>query len=480
MSLDRPAADLLAAAKLWLTTPGTPGGPPVGDMPYLSAALYALATVPTPEVATAAVDPQWRLYLNADWVGSPDRTVPELGRELAHLVWHLLADHAGRAGGLGVTAGTSRAWRVATDVTVHPLVEQLPAGPGPGSGRPVAPAAGPGPGQPAGSSRAHSRPSPLRSMAGARRHALADRHRLVGSAELGLPAGLAAEEYFAILSGLPTEEDPGTDPAWQPRADRPPGDPGPTSQGSGGDPSCGSGCDGVPRGYELPALSDCPGLTEVAADAIRRTVAIALQQTRSQGTLPGEWGRWVQEILDPVVDWRNVLHAAVRRGLGWAAGHTDYTYSRVSRRQAAAGPVILPALRRPVPRVGIVVDTSGSVDDGLLAQALGEVAGVLASLGVADPQVTVLAVDAAVQAVSTVRRADRVRLAGGGGTDMAVGIRAAEELRPPVDVIVVLTDGLTGWPSRPTHVPTVAVLIGRTRADLPRTPDWVQRVECVA
>ena len=82
-----------------------------------------------------------------------------------------------------------------------------------------------------------------------------------------------------------------------------------------------------------------------------------------------------------MVDWRNVLHAAVRRGLGWANGHTDYTYTRISRRQAAAGPVILPALRRPVPRVGIVVDTSGSVDDGLLAQALGEIDGVLAALG---------------------------------------------------------------------------------------------------
>ncbi len=174
-----------------------------------------------------------------------------------------------------------------------------------------------------------------------------------------------------------------------------------------------------------------------------------------------------------------MLHAAVRRGLGWAQGHTDYTYTRISRRQAAAGPVILPALRRPVPRVGIVVDTSGSVDDGLLAQALGEVDGVLSALGVADPQVTVLAVDAAVHTVGQVRTAAAVRLAGGGGTDMALGIRAAEDLRPRVDVIIVLTDGETGWPSRPPAVPVIAVLIARSRNRLPRTPDWVQRVECV-
>jgi predicted metal-dependent peptidase len=220
-------------------------------------------------------------------------------------------------------------------------------------------------------------------------------------------------------------------------------------------------------------------LSPVAAEAIRRTVAIEFQANPGRGDIPGDWGRWVSTILDPVVDWRNVLHAAVRRGLGWANGHTDYTYTRISRRQAAAGPVILPALRRPVPRVGIVVDTSGSVDDGLLAQALGEIDGVLSALGVADPQVTVLAVDAAVHAVTTVRRADAANLAGGGGTDMALGIQAAQELRPRVDVIIVLTDGHTGWPRQPAPMPVIAVLIGRTRAELPRTPDWIQRVECV-
>lgn len=288
-----------------------------------------------------------------------------------------------------------------------------------------------------------------------------------------------------MLSGLPTEDtDPDRDPAWIPRPatgtddEVAAGTPA-EAEAHDADPSCGSGCDGVHRAYELPELADSGGLSPVAAEAIRRSVAIEFQANPGRGDLPGDWGRWVSAILDPVVDWRNVLHAAVRRGLGWANGHADYTYTRISRRQAAAGAVILPALRRPVPRVGIVVDTSGSVDDGLLAQALGEIDGVLAALGVADPQVQVLSVDAAVHAVTTVRRADAVRLAGGGGTDMALGIQAAQELRPRADVILVLTDGQTGWPGRPALVPVIAVLIGRTRVELPRTPDWIQRVECV-
>ncbi|MBK6764187.1 MAG: hypothetical protein IPG68_13320 [Micrococcales bacterium] len=63
----------------------------------------------------------------------------------------------------------------------------------------------------------------------------------------------------------------------------------------------------------------------------------------------------------------------------------------------------MPALRRPLPAVAVVVDTSGSIDDGLLAQALGEVKSVLASLAVPDSSVTVLAVDAAVHTVQQVR-----------------------------------------------------------------------------
>ncbi len=487
MSLDQPAAEMLAAAKLWLTSPMVRGGPLTGDMPYLSTALYALVAVPSDHVATMATDPAWRLYVNPAWLADAQRTAPEVGAELAHHIWHLLADHAGRASDMGVRGSSSRAWRVAADVTVHEVAGGLVARAG--RSPTVEPTRGPRTSgavraAASGAGRAVATSATGPALA-ARTRALDDHHRLMGAAELGLPGGRAAEEYYAMLTGLPAlGEEPDHDPAWIPREPKDPAQdstekPDPAGVNDAADPSCGSGCDGIHRVYELPELADAGGLSPVAAEAVRRTVAIEFQAHPGRGDLPGDWGRWVSMILDPVVDWRNVLHAAVRRGLGWAIGHTDYTYTRISRRQAAAGPVILPALRRPVPRVGIVVDTSGSVDDGLLAQALGEIDGVLTALGVADPQVTVLAVDAAVHAVTTVRRADAVSLAGGGGTDMALGIRAAQEVRPRVDVIVVLTDGQTGWPGQPAPMPVIAVLIGRTRADLPSTPDWIQRVECV-
>jgi predicted metal-dependent peptidase len=216
-------------------------------------------------------------------------------------------------------------------------------------------------------------------------------------------------------------------------------------------------------------------------DAIRRSVAIEFQQhVGPAGTMPGEWARLVQQILEPIVPWQQVLSAAVRRGLGWTHGHTDYTYTKISRRQAGAGRIVLPALRRPVPEVAIVVDTSGSVDDGLLAQALGEVDGILTSAAIPEGSVTVLAVDAAVQAVTRVRAARDVAIGGGGGTNMGVGIEAALALKSRPDVVIVLTDGYTPWPSIEPRAAVIAVLIGRLSSHLPATPDWAQRVECVA
>jgi predicted metal-dependent peptidase len=421
MTLPRDASDRLAAAKLWLVTSDAAAG--TGDMPYLSTAVYAMQPVATRDVVGMAVDSRWRLYVDVEWLMAAE--VPDIGRELAHLALHLLHDHAARADDVGVTRRTASAWATGADATVAELLADA-------AGRP--PASG--------------------------------GHPLALAVELGLVPGRSAEEHFAAMSGLPARPLLGE------------GDQEPDADGEGRDSSCGSGCDGLARPYEL--VDDGGGIDEHGARSIRERVAIEYRQRwPSPGSMPGEWDRWVARILEPVVDWRSVLHAAVRRGIGWASGQTDYTYSRPSRRQSAVPDVVLPALRRPVPRVAVVVDTSGSVDDGLLAQALGEVDGVLASLAVGAGQVTVLAVDAAVQAVSIVRRAADVRLGGGGGTDMALGIRAALATKPRPDTVVLLTDGETGWPQQPTPVPLIAVVLGRPwEPDLPPTPDWAVRVEC--
>jgi predicted metal-dependent peptidase len=268
---------------------------------------------------------------------------------------------------------------------------------------------------------------------------------------LGQPIGLLAEEYYAALVGnRRVAVDDGSPIEVRVVAGR-----------------CGSGA----GGEALALVERAPlatGLIPEEIAVVRRCVAQAIREKqRGRGSLPGHWSDWAELVLEPRVDWRRKLAAVVRRALGDAAGAVDYSYSRPSRRQACFGSIVAPALRQPTPAVVVVVDTSGSMMD-LLGLALAEVGGILRACGVKDG-VRVLSVDAAVHASQRVWRPEQVELLGGGGTDLRVGLAAAQRSRP--DVVVVLTDGYTPWPRHaPNHCRVIiADLVGNTEL-----PEWAE------
>lgn len=405
----------LSAAKLWLISAPVAARDTNAprDLPYLAHALYALIPVESAEVHRVTGDEWWRIYINPAWLDSA--TIPAAGAELAHLVWHLLADHAGRARDQDVDRSTAKAWNKATDATIsHTLA-----------------------------------PDAIRP------------DHLATAADFAMRPGLAAEQYYARASGLPVGGDsPGTlDPT----------------------DGCGSAADGIHRSHEHGPDSDLGAVSAFDATEIRRLVAIDYRDhTLRRGTDPGDALRWVKETLEPRTPWEPLLAGAVRRAIGWAAGRGDYTYTRPSRRASSLPGIVLPGQHRPVPRLSIIVDTSASVDDQLLARALGEIDGAIAALGIPGANVTVYSVDAAVHTVEKVRRGRDAKLVGAGGTDLRIGLRAAADERPRPDVVVVLTDGGTPWPTTPPPAAAViAAILGRDRKDLPRTPAWAVRVECL-
>ena len=172
--------------------------------------------------------------------------------------------------------------------------------------------------------------------------------------------------------------------------------------------------------------------------------------------------------------WQQVLAAAVRRGVADVAGRVDFSYRKPSRRSSVSGDVILPSLRQPLPKVAMVLDTSGSMNDGMLAQSLAEVGGVLRSLGVAGRQLDIICCDAEAFEAQKVMRAHDVKLLGGGGTDMGAGLAKAAELRPKPDLIVVLTDGHTPWP--PAAPKGIRVIVG-LMDQRGTVPEWARAIE---
>ncbi len=130
---------------------------------------------------------------------------------------------------------------------------------------------------------------------------------------------------------------------------------------------------------------------------------------KKRGYVPGSLERWANEYLKPPkIDWRTKLARIVRGAVAYKSGAADYTWGKMSRRQAGVGfgvgRPVLPALHSPVPSVCCAVDTSGSMSTEDLTRASSEIQGVLAAVGAA---VTVIACDAAVHGVKECRTIKR-------------------------------------------------------------------------
>ncbi|MGW0433465.1 vWA domain-containing protein [Micromonospora sp. NPDC003197] len=231
---------------------------------------------------------------------------------------------------------------------------------------------------------------------------------------------------------------------------------------------CGSGADGLAREWEL-GPDGAHGLSVQERDAIRFRVAQGI--VGHPGNVPKGWRRWAEEAFHPPQPWRALLGAAVRSAVASSGTGEDYTYGRPARRSASLPGIVLPSLRRRPPRVTVVVDTSGSVSDAELGSALLEVAAIARALDGRRDLVTVLSCDAAAQVVHPLCRAVGIPLMGGGGTDLRTGFARALRSRPRPDVVVVLTDGQTPWPSTRPSCRTVVGLFPRQHTTRSRYED---------
>lgn len=400
--------------------------------PYLATALWALRLVEAKGIGSMGVDKWWRLYYDPEALArwSSD----ELEGVLIHEVNHLLRDTAGRF----PVGGDHVLWNIAADMPVN--VDIINEG--------------------------------LKLFDG-----------VVFPKTFGFEDGLLAEEYYELL--MKNVKVVQLYVGGTGSADKP-------APGQG---RCGSGASGRQEPWELgppPAAgaagskdkpstgtadADTSGVGQAEGDLIRREVARSIKEAaKGRGDVPGSWERWADDMLrPPKVDWRRVLAGEVRHALTYVSGASDYTYRRPSRRRLPG--IVLPSLYRPSPSIAVVIDTSGSIGPVELSAAMVELRGILLRVGV--DAVNVYATDAAVAWSGRVRDISQVKLAGGGGTDMGVGLDAAERGRPRPDAIVVLTDGMTPWPETPPRAKVVVALLGAGTADEEshwHTPDWATTV----
>jgi predicted metal-dependent peptidase len=220
--------------------------------------------------------------------------------------------------------------------------------------------------------------------------------------------------------------------------------------------SCGSCAGGdSPKPWE-EGTSDNPlpeGRSDIQKEYYKKITAEAIKarMRTNPGDVPGELSRWAEEILNPKIDWKRELRATVLNDISRvASGLSDYSYRRMSRRQNSGQlrGIILPGFQTYDPTIGVILDTSGSMSESMISQALAEVNSVLSNT---NATVIFVSCDAAVFSIGPIRNKHELKnkVGGGGGTDMRVAYKAIEDSKWKPQLIICLTDGYTPWDPEP-------------------------------
>lgn len=438
--------------------------------PYFTRALYALVFVESPKCPNVAVDQFWRCYYNPDFVKSlheDGEPVHIAATVLLHEIGHLLRRHFDRAKGMGVTEATHSVAVMAQNMEIN---------------------------------------DDLQEEALQRKDIVPLPPWCEFPQKFGFAPNDTWENYYTglmeqVVSGK-VKMPPSGGGVEQ---DGPSGQNGPDPNGQGGKgsngkghgngqqqqsngngyhkhgTSCGSGASGVEQAWDLghPSRSDVAGLDNADSEDLRRQVAEKIrEQAKNRGTVPGNWVEWANDVLKPVrVPWDVLLAGAVRRAVTDTSGLVFHSYVRPSRRQHSVPDIVLPCLRRPLPVIAFIGDTSGSMDSQTAIPLVrGTVESIAMSLGA---RVDFIATDADVhEGIQRVHAGRGVKIAGRGGTDMRVGIDyAIKNCRPKPDVIVVGTDCETPWPEEQTPCKLVVAAITASDHAIKHVPTWATVVK---
>lgn len=351
--------------------------------PYLASAIFSMRMVASTECPTMGVDINWNCYYNPETV--TQWTPQEVATVIEHEVWHLLRRHHTRTPGSGPECNPSLPpeaihvrWNLATDCEINDGLVKTP----------------------------HNKLP----------------EGCIYPSVYKLPDDELAEYYYKHLPKDVVQ-------VCYISVD-----------GKGGKPWGGSCADGKVRPWE----SGGEHLSPVEKELIAKKVAQEIKQhSQSRGTMPNGQLRWADDTLkEPIVPWTKELSSIMKGIFASLSGRSDSTYSRRNRHQSSYGKIIRPSTYRLIPNIAVVVDTSGSVSDAMLTQALTETHNILkASEGAG---VHVISCDAAAYKAQRVFNRRQVEFKGGGGTDMIVGIKSALKLKPHVAVLI--TDGYTPYP----------------------------------
>ena len=226
-------------------------------------------------------------------------------------------------------------------------------------------------------------------------------------------------------------------------------------------------------GFDIHDWEGAKDLTEEQKKELQRDIEQAvrqglLAQAKLHGKGGGGMGRELEELLEPKVDWREVLREFVR---STCSAKDASSWRRVNRR-FLSGDIYMPSLiGEKVGHLVIGVDTSGSVGVKELSAFLSEVQGI--AMEVHPERVDLIYWDGDVagheeydgSTVDTIIQSTKPQ--GGGGTDPTCVMAYLKENAIRPDAIIMLTDGYIGSWGDEWEAPILWTICGGNKCTAP-------------
>ena len=170
----------------------------------------------------------------------------------------------------------------------------------------------------------------------------------------------------------------------------------------------------------------------------QQAVQQAAQVAKAQGKLPSGLARLLEEVLRPVVDWKDTLRDFLARN-----SKDDYSWAKANRRFIHQN-VYLPSMysEGDMDFFAVAVDTSGSMSDRDMAQFAGEITSIMEDTK--PPKLEVIYCDSSVGSRQTLTEADlplQLKPVGGGGTSFKPVMDELKKLDDDPTCLVYFSDG---------------------------------------
>jgi predicted metal-dependent peptidase len=203
--------------------------------------------------------------------------------------------------------------------------------------------------------------------------------------------------------------------------------------------NAGEGMQNDPTGRKGPIK-----ISKEEAKAIKdqmKQAVLQAAQTAGAGNLPGDIKRIIKDMTEPKMDWREHLNLSMQSTL-----KSDFTWMRQSRKSRSLG-IYLPGTDNDYQvDAAIGLDVSGSIDEQMLKDFLGEIYGIMQQFQ--DFRLRIWTFDTQVYTESfkefTPMNAEEIKeyeIIGCGGTDFMCNWHFMEENDINPDKFIMFTDG---------------------------------------